>query len=65
MITLGGCNNAGKVPPAVTVKQTGCEDFAQITWSTRDTPETSTQVRRHNRTHAELCPSAKVIANAR
>lgn len=65
MITLSGCASAQPPQPVVTVKQTACEDFGQITWSTRDTAETSTQVRRHNRTYAELCPREKVIANAR
>lgn len=52
---LSGCASASKVPPVVTVESSGCRDFSQITWSADDTPETSTQVRRHNRVHAELC----------
>lgn len=57
-IVLAGCSNAEKAPLAVTVVDNSCKAYGTITWSVDDTPETSTAVRRHNRTYAELCPKA-------
>ena len=56
LIGLSACGSAEKVQPAVTVADNSCKAFGQITWSPDDTAVTSTQVRRHNRTYAELCP---------
>lgn len=55
-IALNACGSAEKAPPAVTVVNSGCKDFRQITWSVDDTLKTSTDIRRHNRKYAELCP---------
>jgi hypothetical protein len=43
----------------VTVVDSGCGAFRQLSWSVADTKETSTQVRQHNATYAALCPKAK------
>jgi len=58
-IALSGCESAGKAPLAVTVVDSGCGAFRQLSWSVADTKETSTQVRQHNATYATLCPKAK------
>lgn len=54
-IALGGCSSAGKVQPAVILQVDKCRAFDQLPWHVDDTVITSTQVRRHNRTHACLC----------
>ncbi len=52
---LAGCSSAEKAPLAVTVANDGCKAFKQMMWSVDDTAETATEIRRHNRTHSELC----------
>jgi len=54
LIALSGCASAQQAPPAVTVVD-NCKAFKVITWSVDDTPQTSSSVRRHNRTFSELC----------
>jgi hypothetical protein len=55
-LLLPACSSAEKAPPVVTVVDPSCFAFGQISWSVRDTPETSTQIRKHNRIYADLCP---------
>ena len=55
LIVLSGCASAPPPPPAVTVIDNSCKAFKALSWSVDDTPVTSSQIRRHNRTHAELC----------
>jgi hypothetical protein len=41
------------------VVDNSCSAFRQMSWSVRDTKETSTQIRQHNAAHAALCPKPK------
>ena len=54
-IALSACESASKAPPVVSVVDNSCRAFRQLSWSVRDTKETSTQIRQHNATHAALC----------
>ncbi len=55
LIGLSGCASAPPAPPVVQVVDNSCKAFRYLSWDVDDTVETSTQVRRHNRTYAELC----------
>lgn len=60
-----GCAPAPQAQPAATVTappDSSCSAFRQLSWSVRDTTETSTEVRRHNQTYAALCPKREEIA---
>lgn len=59
LTVLSACASAAKAPLAVTVASDGCKAFKQLSWSVDDTPQTATEIRRHNRTYAELCRPAK------
>lgn len=54
LIGLSGCASAPPAPPAVTVVD-NCKAFRSLTWSVDDTPDTSSQIKRHNRTFSALC----------
>jgi hypothetical protein len=55
LIALSACASAPLAPPVVQVADSSCKAFRTITWDLDDTPETSSQVRRHNRTLSEIC----------
>lgn len=59
-ILTSACGSA-QPAPLVEIKtvDSSCKVFRQITWSVEDSIETSSQVRRHNRKHAELCKQAE------
>lgn len=47
---------ASTPPPKVVVKnQFSCRAFSAITWAEADTPDTVTQILRHNAAYGKLC----------
>ena len=54
--SLLGCAQPTSPVGNVSVSSNYCQIGRPIAWSQRDTPETITQVRRHNAVHTRLCP---------
>lgn len=54
-LPLAGCVTLGS-GTSTRYLDTSCEAFKAITYSSRDTPETVSEVRAHNRAYDALCP---------
>lgn len=54
---LTACPMETKPAPCTQVVVTGCEHFAKITASPKDTPATKQQIIAHNDEYARACPS--------
>ncbi len=52
LMGLAGCATPGS---GTRYLDTSCEAFKAITYSSRDTPETVSEVRAHNRAYDALC----------
>lgn len=55
-IALTACASAPPPPPVVQVVDSGCKAFTYLSWDVDDTVQTATEIRRHNKKYATLCP---------
>lgn len=53
---LSACASASSPPPVVQVVDSGCKAFTYLSWDVDDTVQTATEIRRHNKKYATLCP---------